>query len=63
MISRKDRVMPAPRKCPQELRERAMRLVHVAREQEPELSVKAAVARIGTRVGVNPDPVRGWRAS
>ena len=47
--------MPAPRKYPQELRERAMRLVHEARQEDPELSVNAAVHRIGTRVGVNPD--------
>ena len=52
--------MPAPRKYPQELRERAMRLVHEAREEDPELSVNAAVHRIGTRVGVNPDTLRGW---
>ena len=52
--------MPAPRKYPQELRERAQRLVFEAREQEPELSLNAAVHRIGTRVGVNPDTLRGW---
>jgi transposase-like protein len=52
--------MPAPRKYPQELRERAMRLVREAREEDPSLSVTAAVGRIGTRVGVNPDTLRGW---
>jgi len=52
--------MPAPRKYPQDLRERAMRLVQEAREQDPALSVNAAVQRIGTRVGVNPDTLRGW---
>ena len=52
--------MPAPRKYPPELRERAMRLVHEAREEEPELSLNAAVQRIGPRVGVNPDTLRGW---
>ena len=52
--------MPAPRKYPQELRERAMRLVQEARQEDPELSVTAAVARIGTQVGVNPDTLRGW---
>ena len=52
--------MPAPRKYPQELRERAMRLVAEAREQEPELSLTAAVNRVGGRVGVNPDTLRGW---
>ena len=52
--------MAAPRKYPDELRERAQRLVHEAREQEPELSPTAAVKRIGTRVGVQPDTLRGW---
>ena len=37
-----------------------MRLVHEAREEDPVLSVNAAVHRIGTRVGVNPDTLRGW---
>ena len=52
--------MPAPRKYPNELRERAQRLVVEAREQEPELSLNAAVQRIGPRVGVKPDTLRGW---
>lgn len=52
--------MPAPRKCPPELRERAQRLVVEAREQEPNLSLNQAVLRIGPRVGVNPDTLRGW---
>jgi transposase len=52
--------MPAPRKYPDELRERAKRLVREAREQEPGLSLNAAVLRIGPRVGVNPDTLRGW---
>jgi len=52
--------MPAPRKYPSELRERAKRLVFEAREQEPDLSLNAAVLRIGPRVGVNPDTLRGW---
>lgn len=52
--------MPAPRKYNDELRERAQRLVREAREQEPALSLNAAVLRIGPRVGVNPDTLRGW---
>lgn len=52
--------MPAPRKYPEELRERARRLVAEAREQEPALSLNGAVKRIGPRVGVNPDTLRGW---
>lgn len=52
--------MPAPRKYPQELRERAMRLVGEARTEDPDLSLNAAVVRIGSRVGVNADTLRGW---
>jgi transposase len=52
--------MPARRKYPQELRDRSIRLVSEAREQEPELSLNAAVKRIGPRVGVNADTLRGW---
>lgn len=52
--------MPAPRKYPQELRERSVRLVSEAMAQETSLSLNAAVIRVGHRVGVNPDTLRGW---
>ncbi len=52
--------MAAPRKYPQELRERAQRLVIEARAEDPSLSLNAAVLRVGPRVGVNPDTLRGW---
>jgi transposase-like protein len=52
--------MPALRKYPPELRERAMRLVQEARKEDPDLSVNQAVIRIGQRVGVNADTLRGW---
>lgn len=39
--------MPAPRKHPEELRARAMRLVAEAREQDSALSWNAAVKRMG----------------
>lgn len=52
--------MPAPRKYPPELRERAQRLVAEARAEEPSLSLNQAVLRIGPRVGVNADTLRGW---
>ena len=52
--------MGAPRKYPQELRERAMRLVEEARKEDVGLSLNRAVQRIGQRVGVNPDTLRGW---
>jgi transposase len=37
-----------------------MRLVAEARQEDPELSVHQAVLRIGSRVGVNADTLRGW---
>lgn len=52
--------MPAPRKYPSELRERAQRLVAEAMAEDPQLSLTAAVKRIGPRVGVVPDTLRGW---
>lgn len=52
--------MPAPRKYPPELRERAIRLVLEARQQDEDLSLNAAVKRIGPRVGVNADTLRTW---
>jgi transposase len=52
--------VPAPRKYPAELRERALRLVQEAREQDPDLSINQAVVRIGQRTGVNADTLRGW---
>ncbi|MBL8932399.1 MAG: transposase [Kineosporiaceae bacterium] len=54
--------MPAPRKYPQELRDRAVRLVGEARQQEAGLSLNAACKRIGPRVGVNADTLRTWVA-
>lgn len=52
--------MPEPRKYPKELRERSVRLVHEAREQDPSCSLNAAVKEIALRVGVVPDTLRGW---
>ena len=52
--------MPAPRKYPNELRERAQRTVTEAMSQDPALSLNGAVNRIGPRVGVVPDTLRGW---
>lgn len=52
--------MPAPRKYPQELRERSVRLVREAMAEDPDLSLNQAVHRVGPRVGVVPDTLRGW---
>ena len=52
--------MPAPRKYPDELRDRAQRLVAEAMSEDPSLSMNAAVRRIAPKVGVVPDTLRGW---
>jgi transposase len=50
--------MPAPRKYPDELRERAIRLV-LDIEQETG-NMTAACRRIGQELGINRDTLRGW---
>jgi len=52
--------MPAPRKYPDELRDRAQRLVAEAMSEDAALSLNAAVKRIASKVGVVPDTLRGW---
>jgi transposase-like protein len=42
------------------LRQRALRLVSEAMAEGPDLSLNAAVLRIGPRVGIVPDTLRGW---
>jgi transposase len=51
--------MPAPRKYPDELRERAVRLV-LDVVQEDGGSVSRACRRIGEQLGINIDKLRGW---
>ncbi|NTW39233.1 MAG: transposase [Cellulomonadaceae bacterium] len=50
--------MAAPRKYPDELRERAVRLVPDAR-RDP-LTRPAACRWIGEQLGINPETLRGW---
>ena len=57
---REGEVMPAPRKYPQELRDREIRLVNEAVAEDASLSLNAAVWRIGPRVGVVPDTLHVW---
>ena len=52
--------MPAPRKYPNEVRERSVRLVAEAMAEDATLSLNGAVKRVGERVGVVPDTLRGW---
>ena len=52
--------MPAPRKYPPELRERAQRMVAEAMTEDPSLTVNAAARRIAALTGIVPDTRRGW---
>lgn len=53
--------MAAPRKYPDELRERAIRLVLDAKA-EPGSSGKGACKRIGDQLGIGAETLRGWVA-
>jgi transposase len=50
--------MAAPRTYPDELRERAVRLVLDVRDDAG--SVSAACTRVGEQLGINADTLRGW---
>lgn len=50
--------MAAPRKYPEELRERAVRLTLDARKDP--VSRSGACTRIGEQLGINPETLRGW---
>ncbi|TDQ46319.1 transposase [Actinorugispora endophytica] len=50
--------MPAPRKYPDELRERATRMVVEARRNPA--TRPGAIARIGDQLGVNRETLRNW---
>ncbi len=50
--------MAAPRKYPDELRERAIRLTVDARKDPA--NRLGACGRIGEQLGINPDTLRGW---
>src|SRR5438034_8284880 len=55
---RKGGVMPAPKKYPDEMRDRAIRLVlDIAGDAG---SITAACRRIGEQLGINSDTLRGW---
>jgi transposase len=50
--------MAAPRKYPDEVRDRAVRLVLDIAESAG--SVSGACRRVGEELGINPDTLRGW---
>lgn len=53
-------VVGAPRKHPEELRLRAVRMVGEVRAEDPRLSLNGAVTRVGLKLVINSDTLRGW---
>ncbi len=52
--------MPAPRKYPEEFRQRVVRLVRDRVVDEPGLPVSRASRLVGEQLGVNGDTLRNW---
>ena len=52
--------MPAPRKYPDEIRQRAVRLVRDRIADEPALPVSRACRLVGEQLGINGDTLRNW---
>ncbi len=57
---RKGGAVPAPKKYPDELRERAIRFALDLVDGPEQLSVNAASKRVGKRLGIVPDSLRNW---
>jgi transposase len=53
-------VMAAPRKYPDELRERAIHFAVDLVDGAEKLSVNAACRRVGEQLGIVPDSLRNW---
>lgn len=52
--------MPAPRKYPEEVRDRAVRMVNEKLTDEPGLTVSTACRLIGEQIGINKNTLRNW---
>jgi transposase len=53
--------MPAPKKYPEEVRDRSIRLVQdLLDDPELSLSVTGACGRVSEQLGINRDTLRGW---
>ena len=50
--------MPAQRKYPEELRERAVKMVFEVRDREGK--GRGEIARVGRQLGIHPEALRGW---
>lgn len=55
LIPRKDESLAAPRKCPEELRELAIRMA-VDLRRDPATRSGGALRRVGEKLGINPEP-------
>ena len=55
---RKGGAVPAPKRYPDELRERAVRMMFEIREQTGQR--KGAMARVAEQLGINPETLRNW---
>jgi transposase len=54
-------VMAAPRKYPDEVRDRAIRLVRdLVDGEDPSMTVTGACRRVGEQLGINTDTLRNW---
>ena len=51
-------VMPAPKKYPDEVRERAVRMVFEIREESGQQ--QGAIARVADKLGINRETLRNW---
>jgi transposase len=53
--------MSAPRKYPEEVRERAVRLVRdLVDDSDGDVTVTGACRRVGEQLGINTDTLRNW---
>ena len=53
--------MWAPKKNPEEMRDRALRLVQdLLADPEIDISVTGACSKVGQQLGINRDTLRGW---
>jgi transposase len=54
-------VMAAPRKYPEEVRERAVRLVRdLVDDPDDAMTITGACRRVGEQLGINTDTLRNW---
>lgn len=52
--------MPASKKYPQEVRDRAVRMVNEKLTSEPNLAVSTVCRLVGDQIGINKNTLRNW---